>query len=535
MNKEIVFFFLFGILSGVCFGSHCSDLIAEVEDTFDSERIVFPTDDNYDSVKEQYASLYFDTSPTIILIPESSSEISLALLFAGACDYIVAIRSGGHQYSALSSCDGSYNCLQIDMSLFDSIDYDVEDNLLTVGVGITLSTLYDSLVEFGVFLPTGECGGVGVGGHIQTGGYGRLGRSFGLFLDHVVAFQIVLADGSVENIVAPDDDTTDFNDDLFKAVLGGSPGAWGVITKVVFSPLKDSDYEGSYLYQYRWLYSLEALQNISAAWIELHENDFYVNCANYDLLVTIGCSLLGCSIEVEGIWKNVDESCGETAFNSSIFDKFVGSVTSPVFGVPVEVTADISAFFNDYIIVDLSPYGREINLPVLKMWRMTDSLGDWDSDFNDGMVELMHEQIVTPGAYIVSQWGSLGGFFSYQGGDDSIPFRDSPLGLAWDVFYDTEEISEDDAKDLWQRQVDLVEEHWDVDRRLMWATSFQDVEDGIEALVDYFFDSQEDYEFLIEVKCEVDPDNIFNNSLTVPAINCDSGSSHNSLKPFDLF
>jgi FAD/FMN-containing dehydrogenase len=75
--------------------------------------------------------------------------------------------------------------------------------LIEVGPCVALKVLSKRLLDLNVTIPHGECPLVNVGGHAQTGGFGHIIHSFGLCLDYVQAFDIVLADGKLMNIVRP--------------------------------------------------------------------------------------------------------------------------------------------------------------------------------------------------------------------------------------------------------------------------------------------------------------------------------------------
>ena len=95
-------------------------------------------------------------------------------------------------------------------------------------------------------MPHGQCAGVAVGGHVSSGGFSvYLGRSFGFFCDHVTSFRIALAPDETHErarIVTVNRPETDdvLNDALWYAVIGGSPGSFGIILDVLIEPLFDS-------------------------------------------------------------------------------------------------------------------------------------------------------------------------------------------------------------------------------------------------------------------------------------------------------
>ncbi len=91
---------------------------------------------------------------------------------------------------------------------------DEQRRIVRVGPGARWTDVASALQPLGWALSSGDYGGVGVGGLATAGGVGFLGREHGLTIDHVVAAEVVLADGSIVQA------TADENPDLFWALRG---------------------------------------------------------------------------------------------------------------------------------------------------------------------------------------------------------------------------------------------------------------------------------------------------------------------------
>jgi hypothetical protein len=210
---------------------------------------VYTTDDwFYWKHRYQYATTSdaaANVSPGAIICPQhpnADADVEKAIKYAAANNIAIAVRTGGHAYSGTSSTDS--NNIQLDLSnAYKDWDYDAAEGTLRVGVSYSLLEFNTALAKAGMFMPTGQCYNVHVGGHVQTGGYGQLTRAFGLFGDHIVSFEIFLADGTKRTVHLDSDLTTD--KDLIFAFLGGGPGNYGIMTHVTIRPLKDSDYQHS--------------------------------------------------------------------------------------------------------------------------------------------------------------------------------------------------------------------------------------------------------------------------------------------------
>lgn len=195
-------------------------------------------------------------TPAAVVYAKNQNDIVTAVEYAYKSGISLAIRSGGHQYGAF--CSGTKKDIVIDLSdqsaeFNKSLVYNASDKTWTVGAGVKLERLIVALKEKGAFVTHGECTGVRCGGHIHTGGYSPFfSRSFGFFVDHITEFTIVLAPSTKTNFQAqaktvkkPVKNKPSDDDNLWFAVMGGSPGHFGVVTNLTIKPRWDKDHKGA--------------------------------------------------------------------------------------------------------------------------------------------------------------------------------------------------------------------------------------------------------------------------------------------------
>eukprot|EP01084_Bolivina_argentea_P271120 461198_1 len=187
----------------------------------------------------------------MIIFAKCNEDIQLVIDYANMCNYKVMTRSGGHQCdSGLSSCNSNIDdCIQIDMSNYNKISkISRNDQITSASIeveacpGTQLKYLNKKLKKWDVFLPHGDCKYIGLGGHISTGGQGHIHNQFSQVVDHVIGFDIILSNGEFVSVCKPSNWQINiekseqefgcahpFNDLLYFAVLGGSPGSYGVV------------------------------------------------------------------------------------------------------------------------------------------------------------------------------------------------------------------------------------------------------------------------------------------------------------------
>jgi FAD/FMN-containing dehydrogenase len=156
---------------------------------------------------------------------------------------------------------------------------------------VSAGALANSILFLGknnIFVPHGECQSVCIGGHVQTGGYGLLARSFGLLGDHVVKLEFIDHSGIERTITADDEDE-------FFSCMGGSPGNLGILTHVTIKVYRDSDYEGSRGLKRIIECTRENLEKVLKILAEMNDG---VDCPrNYDLSIIV----IGANFDIAGL------------------------------------------------------------------------------------------------------------------------------------------------------------------------------------------------------------------------------------------
>ena len=183
-------------------------------------RLIFPGDEDYDNARQLWNGIH-DRKPVCIARCITTEEVSLAVRQATATALPVTVRGGGHNVAGLAIAD---DAVLIDLSLMRAVSVDQAGQRAHAQGGCLLGDVDAATAPYGLACPTGVVSETGLGGLALGGGYGWLARKWGLTCDHIIAVEIVLADGSVTEV------SEDQDPDLLWALRGGG-GNFGIVTQ----------------------------------------------------------------------------------------------------------------------------------------------------------------------------------------------------------------------------------------------------------------------------------------------------------------
>ncbi|KAH7103134.1 FAD-binding domain-containing protein [Auriculariales sp. MPI-PUGE-AT-0066] len=188
--------------------------------------------------------------------PGTAEDVGKILSIVGANKTPFAVKGGGHTMNVhFSSTTG----VQIAMSRFKRIFHDAPRSVVELGPGLVWDEVYDALDPLNVTVAGGRASGVGVAGLTLGGGTILvLTNQHGLTIDTVVAYELVLTNGTIRTVTAADTD-------LFWALKGGG-NKLGIVTKFTLK---------AFPYTYVWgglLLSLASRAQIIDAIIDFETN-----------------------------------------------------------------------------------------------------------------------------------------------------------------------------------------------------------------------------------------------------------------------
>jgi FAD/FMN-containing dehydrogenase len=175
--------------------------------------------DGYERARQVWNGM-IDRRPALIARCSGAADVARSVQFARANDLLVAVRSGGHSTSGQSVCDGG---LMIDLSAIRGVRVDPRARRAWVPAGSLLGELDREAQFFGLATTAGTVSHTGAAGLTLGGGFGRLGRRFGLSCDNLVSVDLVTASGELLRA------SKDENRELFWGLRGGG-GNFGIAT-----------------------------------------------------------------------------------------------------------------------------------------------------------------------------------------------------------------------------------------------------------------------------------------------------------------
>ncbi|MGO4432419.1 FAD-binding oxidoreductase [Arthrobacter sp. LFS091] len=165
-----------------------------------------------------------------------AEDVSAAIRWAGERGMPVSVQSTGH--GATNAIEGG---LLISTRRMLELSIDPVERTARVGAGVRWKAVVELASTFGLMGLCGSTTDVGVVGYTLGGGLPIMGRKYGFASDHVIAFEIVTADGTHRRV------TKDENSELFYLLRGGK-GNLGIVTAMEFHLFPGTDLFAGGLY-----------------------------------------------------------------------------------------------------------------------------------------------------------------------------------------------------------------------------------------------------------------------------------------------
>jgi FAD/FMN-containing dehydrogenase len=203
--------------------------------------VVAPGDFAYDQARRVWNGM-IDRRPGAVVYCAGSDDVVAAVKFARSRSLLVAVRAGGHNIGGASVCDGG---LVIDLSRMKQIEVDPIKRTARAQAGLNLGEFDMATQAHGLATTMGVNADTGIAGLTLGGGFGKLGRKYGLSCDNLISAEVATAEGRLLHASATE------HADLFWAIRGGG-GNFGIVTTFEYRlfPVGPTLLAGSILHPY---------------------------------------------------------------------------------------------------------------------------------------------------------------------------------------------------------------------------------------------------------------------------------------------
>jgi FAD/FMN-containing dehydrogenase len=185
--------------------------------------VLGPEDAGYDDSRRVFLPSV-ERHPAAVVLPVDAEDVAHVVSLAAENGIELAVRGGGHSNAGHGTTDGG---ILLDLADLGALKIDADARVAHAAGGLTSGAVTEAAAPQGLAVGFGDTPSVGIGGLTLGGGAGYLVRKHGLTIDHLLAAEVVTADGEVLEV----DERT--HADLFWALRGGG-GNFGVATRLRF-------------------------------------------------------------------------------------------------------------------------------------------------------------------------------------------------------------------------------------------------------------------------------------------------------------
>ncbi|KAJ8122831.1 hypothetical protein ONZ43_g1072 [Nemania bipapillata] len=201
----------------------CTKLAAQYGDL-----VVLPDSSNYTAESTEYWDVRSDLQPGCIFLPNETTQVSSAVSILQSCGTQFAIRGGGHMnFPGSNNIDGG---VLLALNSLNEVVVASDNQSVSVGPGARWVDVYAALAPYDLYCIGGRLKTIGVSGLTLIGGFHYLINKYGMTMDNVLSYDVVLGNGT--QVTA--NETS--NGDLFWALKGGGSN-FGIVTKFTIKAL----------------------------------------------------------------------------------------------------------------------------------------------------------------------------------------------------------------------------------------------------------------------------------------------------------